>query len=73
MKHLIYHGANVNQLTEYEGWSSLHEAAASGQFEACKYLIQHGANVNEKTRTGFSVLEIAVFYGHEALVELFSQ
>lgn len=47
---------------------TLHEAAFSGDLDACKALIESGADVNNTNSEGHSSLMLAAFNGHSEIV-----
>lgn len=63
VKHLIFHGANVNQ-GENTGMTPLYIASANGYLEIVEYLISHGANVNQGDDDGDTSLRGAAYAGH---------
>ncbi|XP_057321208.1 kinase D-interacting substrate of 220 kDa-like [Microplitis mediator] len=73
IKKLIALGADVNVCADGTGQPPLFWAIRKNNFEMSKYLIELGADVNAKcTRNSFlaTPLQVAVFHGHESIVEL---
>ena len=67
MRWLIDKGALID--SEPMHWSALHYAAFAGQSEAADLLLDHGADINARSANGSSVLMMAVYEGHEAVVK----
>jgi len=58
-------------LIDYDGRTALHIAAAQGCHEVVKFLLEHcDVPANPKDRWGFSPLDEAVRFNHQACVEL---
>ncbi|XP_011314153.1 ankyrin repeat domain-containing protein 39 isoform X1 [Fopius arisanus] len=54
------------------GYTALHYAARSGNFQVCKILLDYGANVNTMTRCGrATALHRAATQGNDEIIQLF--
>jgi len=58
VKYLIELGADVNA-RDYNAWTPLHNAAATGNNELILLLVEHGADVKAKNRIGQTVVDMA--------------
>jgi len=58
VKYLIELGADVN-VRDYNAWTPLHNAAATGNNELILLLVEHGADVKAKNRIGQTVVDMA--------------
>jgi ankyrin repeat protein len=56
--HLVAHGADVNQTSEY-GWTPLLAATQNRYYEVGKFLLEHGADPNIANNGGWNPLYIA--------------
>jgi len=72
VEYLAQNGANVNYKDE-DGWTPLHWAVQNGHLDIVKILIKYKADVNAKIekgrRKGFSVLDIAVTFQHQDIID----
>ncbi len=66
---LIETGADPNSVDPSSGWTALHFAAQSGNFELCDALIKRGADVNALNKRQFSPLHIACLIGKIEIVK----
>lgn len=60
-------------LTDLQGFSALHRAAAMGQIEVVKRLLMKGADPYLPSKNGLTALDLAKERNHEAIVALFSE
>ena len=67
MRWLIDKGALVDSAPLQ--WGPLHYAVFANQAEAAALLLDHGADINARSTNGSSVLMMAVYEGHEPLVQ----
>lgn len=56
----IDHGANINIMSDYYGYSLLHLACMEGKYDMAKLLVKNGANVNTTNKFGSSCLEDSI-------------
>jgi ankyrin repeat protein len=67
---LLAAGADVNDSND-RGWSPLHQAAYSNQWELAEALIEHGADTDvEGHGSGGTPLIIALFWGHREVADV---
>ena len=66
---LVEHGADPNR-RGFQGFTGLHRASKSGQFEIVRLLIEHGANVEVKNDEGTTPLDDASGEQHEDIIKL---
>ncbi len=60
---LLKAGADINALIASRGWTSLHQAASSGRYEAAKVLVENGIGLNTADKWGATALHYAVRSG----------
>lgn len=60
---LIEHGAEIDSLREFSGFTPLMTAAEIGHQAIVEFLIKKGANLNIKSQNGQSALELAKEHG----------
>lgn len=56
----IDHGANINIMSDYYGYSLLHLACMEGKYDMAKLLVKNGACVNTTNKFGSSCLEDSI-------------
>lgn len=61
---LLNRGADVNG-RDFEGWTALMHAAASGNVGAAQLLLSHGADLNLQEANGETALMMAVTFAHK--------
>jgi hypothetical protein len=61
---------NVNVQNGFDGWTTLHCAAANGHVECSKYCIEMGAKVNAQSKNGYTPLHCASSHGFVDVVRL---
>lgn len=62
--------ADVGAITESGGFSMLHCAALTGNTQIVMMLLQFGADVNALTDDGYTALDLAIWRGHGAVMDL---
>lgn len=60
---LVDEGANVLDYWPTRGYPALHQAVFIGHLDATKLLLNLGADINQRSRTNYSVMEMAVTEG----------
>ena len=58
-------------ITENDGWSSLHFSVLNGSYELVNFFTDMGANIHLKTNDGKNCLHIAALNGHLNLCKMF--
>ncbi len=61
---LIANGANVNAVSEVDGWTPLGIAASNGNEHAVNALSEAGADLTHKNHDGETAADLALKYGH---------
>jgi outer membrane protein assembly factor BamB len=62
-------GADVNAVDSYR-WTSLHQAAATGQTEVVRLLVARGAQVDAQTQDGWTPWMVAAAHGYSDIMGL---
>ena len=79
MKHLLKHGADVNQVSclpfskKEVQCTAFYRACQKGQEKAVKLLVEHNADVNIKNSEGKTRLEVALGLGGKRIVQFLLQ
>jgi ankyrin repeat protein len=63
ISNLLKAGADINAIIVSRGWTSLHQAASSGRYEAAEVLVENGISLNTVDKWGATALHYAVRSG----------